>query len=253
MQKLSNKPAIKFSNVYKSFYMESYASYGLKNLLLHLPQYLMNRFQREYFTALKNVSFQVAKGESLGIIGSNGSGKSTTLGLIAGVLQTTKGSVRVNGKVLPLLELGAGFHPELSGKDNIILNGILLGMTKAQVMDKLDAIIHFSEMKEFIYQPLRTYSSGMIARLGFSVIAHLEPSILLIDEILAVGDDRFQKKCIKKLKEFRLKETTIILVSHKLDDIKKICDRVGLLNNGRLIEIGTPNHVISKYKNLIKN
>lgn len=250
---MSSKDIILFKNVYKSFRIDSYSAYGLKNILLHFPQYLKSRFQTTSITALKNVSFRIKEGESFGIIGRNGSGKSTTLGLIAGVLQPTKGSIHVKGKVLPLLELGAGFHPELSGRANIILNAILLGMTRKQIIERLDEIIEFAELGDVINRPIRMYSHGMVARLGFSVIAHLEPSIILIDEVLAVGDDKFQKKCKKKLREFRSKGITTILVSHYLKDIKQICDRVGLIENGMLIDQGRPDRIIKEYRKLIRS
>ncbi|MCF6290141.1 MAG: ABC transporter ATP-binding protein [Desulfobacterales bacterium] len=221
-------------------------------MLLHFPQYLRALRQQQGFVALRDFSFSVHKGETFGIIGKNGSGKSTTLGLIAGVLKQSGGSIRINGRVSPLLELGAGFHPELTGRDNIILNGILLGMTRRQVEERLDDIIEFSEMREFILRPLKTYSSGMVARLGFSVVVHLDPEILLIDEVLAVGDEEFQDKCQLKMEEFRSKGITIVFVSHDLDDVERICDRVLFLDEGHSKVIGPPVEVVAEYRKQVK-
>jgi lipopolysaccharide transport system ATP-binding protein len=169
------------------------------------------------FTALKEINFTIREGETVGFVGRNGAGKSTLLGLIAGVLKPTHGTVDVRRRVSPLLELGGGFHPELSGVENIQLNGVLLGLSRKQVRDKIDQIVEFSELNEFIHQPIRMYSSGMAARLGFSVVAHLEPELLLIDEVLAVGDFNFQAKCLKKMKEFKsiTQFTKIFLVTNK--------------------------------------
>jgi lipopolysaccharide transport system ATP-binding protein len=199
---------------------------------------------------LKDVSFEVKRGEALGIIGKNGAGKSTILGLIAGVLKPTEGRVVVKGRASALLELGAGFHPELTGRENIILNGIILGLAKAEVLKKLDEIIEFSGIEEFIDQPIRVYSSGMLARLGFSVVAHLDPDILLIDEILAVGDREFRKKCIKKMMKFKKRGVTIIFVSHSMPDVKRICDRVAWLDNHIIKMIGNQADVVSGYARL---
>jgi lipopolysaccharide transport system ATP-binding protein len=249
---LSDDTAILFDKVIKSYIISDNTFSGAKNILLHFPQYLMSLRNRSRFTALTDVSFEVKKGESFGIIGRNGSGKSTTLGLIAGVLKASGGTVEVKGRVSPLLELGAGFSFELTGRENIILNGILLGMTKEQVEEKLENIIAFSELGDFIQRPIRTYSSGMIARLGFSVVVHLDPEILLIDEVLAVGDEAFQKKCIKKMEEFRTLGITIVFVSHALPSVEKICDRAALLDGGKIVNIGPSKEVTSKYLKLMQ-
>jgi lipopolysaccharide transport system ATP-binding protein len=220
----------------------------MKHLILHLPRHIAAFSRKKTFCALDGVSFEVPHGECFGIIGRNGSGKSTTLGLIAGVLRPSRGTVETQGKIAPLLELGAGFHAELSGRDNIVLNGILLGLTRARVMEHMDQIIAFSELERFIDQPLRTYSTGMIARLGFSVAVHLEPDILLVDEVLAVGDEAFQEKCLRKMAEFRSQGVTIIFVTHKLTDVEKICDRTMLLMGGRVQQIGNPQEVVREYR-----
>jgi len=198
--------------------------------------------------ALDDVSFQAEQGESIGLIGLNGSGKSTTLALIAGVLKAQVGKVEVRGRVCPLLELGAGFHPEMTGRENIILNGVLLGLTRREVSAKMEEIVAFSELEHFLDQPLRTYSSGMMARLGFSVAAHVDPEILLIDEVLAVGDLRFQAKCREKLEEFKRRKVTIVLVSHSLGQVRDFCKRVIWLNDGKIAADGEPGSVIPCYE-----
>ncbi len=226
--------AVEFSHVSKIYSLN--INIGFKELLLHPIKYARER-KKNHWLAVDDVSFAVKKGESIGFIGPNGSGKSTILSLIAGVLKPDKGIIKVNGRVAPLLELGAGFHPELTGRENIVLNSILLGMTKKEALSKMDAIIEFSELHDFIDQPIRTYSSGMLARLGFSVAIHVEPEILLVDEILAVGDQNFQKKCIDKMLSFKKSGVTIVLVSHSLEHIHKICNRVAKIENGHLLSI----------------
>lgn len=216
--------AVIFNRVSKS-YPRYHHIIGIKNFLFHLPSAL-NSLKNVRYEVLRDVSFEVYRGESFGIIGKNGAGKSTTLGLIAGVLKPDSGSIIVNGRISPLLELGGGFHPDLTGRENIMLNGVLLGMTRAEVLKKIDEIIEFSGLEDFIEQPLRTYSSGMQARLGFSVVASLEPEILLIDEVLSVGDIDFQKKCLDRMLGFKKEGVTIIFVSHSINDVKMLCDRV---------------------------
>jgi len=244
---LSREAAIAFRHVAKYYPLQNLALAGFKHALLHLPSHLAALWRGERYCALNDVSFEVARGECFGIIGRNGSGKSTTLGLAAGVLKADGGEVEVRGHVSPLLELGAGFHPDLSGRENIILNGVLLGMTRRQVMARVEEIIAFSELGEFIKRPLRTYSSGMIARLGFSVVVHLDPEILLIDEVLAVGDIAFQQKCLAKMESFHSGGTTMVFVSHDLSAVSRICDRVALLQSGRLLAEGPPGQVIGEY------
>ena len=239
--------AVRFEHVSKSYPIYSQILTGLKASLLHAPQTLQ-RFRRHRFMALNDVSFEVEQGESVGLIGSNGSGKSTTLALIAGVLRAQSGRVEVRGRVCPLLELGAGFHPELTGRENIFLNGILLGLTRREVVAKLDEIVAFSELEPFLDQPIRTYSSGMIARLGFSVAAHLDPEILLIDEILAVGDLRFQAKCRDKVEEFKKRQVTVILVSHSLAEVCSFCKRAIWLKDGKMAANGEPSLIIPRYE-----
>jgi len=240
-----SESVIIFENVYKSYPTYHHITAGFKNFLLNFPKALKVYQQRHI--VLRGISFEVKKGECVGFIGRNGAGKSTLLGLTARVLKPDSGKIVVKGRVSPLLELGAGFHPDLTGRENIILNGVLLGMTKKEVLSKIDEIIDFSGLKEFIDQPIRTYSSGMVARLGFSVIAHLDPDIFLIDEILAVGDTEFQKKSYNKMLEFKRRGVTMVLVSHDLESVKKICDRAMWLENGMIREEGKPNAVVSRY------
>lgn len=237
---------IRLREVTKSYPGYSYITSGLKNFIFNFRRALSGI--RKRFIVLQDISFEVYRGETVGVIGRNGAGKSTLLGLIAGVIKPDRGQIEVRGRIAPLLELGAGFHPELTGRENIILNGVLLGMTRREVMNKLEQIIEFSELREFIDQPLRTFSSGMIARLGFSVVMHLEADILLVDEVLAVGDSSFQKKCWQKLCELREKGVTILFVSHALDQIEKFCNCVIWIDNHRIRAMGKPSEVVSIYR-----
>ncbi len=203
------------------------------------------------FEALKHVSFQVAEGEMVGIIGRNGSGKSTLLKIIAGVYIPTSGEVAVNGSIAPLIELGAGFHHELTGRENILLNGLLLGLTKRDVLKRESQIIEFAELGDFIDVPVKQYSSGMYMRLAFAIATEVNPDILLIDEILAVGDGEFRRKCFERIEQFRTLGKTILFVSHDLSSIRQFCDRVLLLHGGELIEDGSTDFVISRYESLL--
>ena len=243
-----NDAIIKCTAVYKNFPMYHHFSGGLKNLLFHFPTAIKS-MRKRHFTALENIDLEISSGETIGIIGNNGAGKSTILGLLAGVLKPTSGQINIEGRVAPLLELGAGFHLELSGRENILLNGILLGMLKREVEEKSDAIIEFSELEEFIDQPIRTYSSGMLARLGFSVAVHCEPDILLLDEVLSVGDQDFQKKCIEKMLGFKRSGKTIIFVSHSAQQIEEICDRVIWIENGMIYKSGPTKKILNEYLN----
>ncbi|MFA5793637.1 MAG: ABC transporter ATP-binding protein [Candidatus Brocadiia bacterium] len=242
---------INFENVFKSYPLYHAVTGGFKKFLFSLPSSI-KALNQTTFHALEGVSLKVGRGERVGIIGRNGSGKSTTLGLMAGVLKPNKGQVTINGRVSPLLELGMGFNAELTGIENIFLNGILMGMTKAEVNKNFSDIIAFSEIGAFLDQPLRTYSSGMVARLAFSIIAHLDPEIMLIDEILAVGDIAFQQKCYKKMLSFKEKGTTIVLVSHSMSDIIRFSERVIFLDKGKIAKEGNPDEVIKSYDELMK-
>jgi lipopolysaccharide transport system ATP-binding protein len=243
-----NEPVVIFKNVGKSYPQYHHILGGLKNFLFHLPSAL-KAFKGHRYESLRDISFEVRQGECLGIIGRNGAGKSTTLGLIAGVLKPTLGEVIVKKRVSPLLELGAGFNNDLTGRENIYLNGILMGMTREEVSKKENEIIAFSELGDFIDQPIRVYSSGMLARLGFSVVACLDPEILLIDEILAVGDMSFQKKCLDKMMEFKRNGVTIVFVSHTMNDVERICDRVLWIENHQIQMVGEKKEIIGRYIN----
>lgn len=216
-----------------------------------LPAFFTGHSWAKDFWALTDVNFSIERGESLGIIGKNGAGKSTLLKLIAGVTSPTKGNIRISGRVAPLIELGAGFHPELTGKENIYLNGSILGLKKAEIDKKLDEIIDFSELKEFIDQPIKHYSSGMYMRLAFSVAVAETPEILLIDEIFAVGDIPFQKKCIEKMKEFKENKVTMVIVSHSLDYMKEFCEKGLVLAEGKQVYFGSLNQAITAYQKII--
>lgn len=199
--------------------------------------------------AVRDVSFEVKEGEVLGIIGKNGAGKSTLLKIISKITDPTGGQIRIRGRVSSLLEVGTGFHPELTGRENVYLNGTILGMTKNEIDKKFDQIVDFSGIEKFIDTPVKRYSSGMKVRLAFSVAAHLEPDVLIIDEVLAVGDARFQKKCLSKMKEVGKQGRTVLFVSHNMAAVKSLCDRVILLGEGGVIQDGLPQMVISTYLN----
>lgn len=201
----------------------------------------------ELVTALDGVSFNVEKGRTLGIIGENGSGKSTMLKIVAGITKPTSGRITTSGKISALIELGAGFHPEITGRENVFINGIMLGLTKREISEKFDEIVSFAELEDFIDAPVKTYSSGMYMRLGFSVAINVNPDILLIDEVLAVGDASFIPKCLDRIDDFRRRKKTILFVSHGLDTVEKICDKVVFLKNGRIAAIGEPKRVVNAY------
>ncbi|HEY9647307.1 MAG TPA: ABC transporter ATP-binding protein [Chroococcidiopsis sp.] len=238
-----NEPIISFDCVSKTYPMYRQGR-GIKNILFSRGASLATV---DRYEALKDISFDIYKGESFGIIGRNGAGKSTTLGLIAGVLQPTAGRIVVRGRISPLLALGAGFNAELSGRENIFLNGILMGLTRREIKEKIDEIIEFTELGDFIERPIRVYSSGMTARLGFAVVAHLDPEILLIDEVLGVGDMKFQRKCADKMREFRESGVTMVLVTHSVPNIIKICDRAMWIDNHVVRMIGSTTEIAELY------
>jgi len=203
-------------------------------------------------TALRGINLTIPKGKTVGILGRNGSGKSTLLKLITGIYSPTSGTIDVNGRISALLDLGAGFHPDFSGRENILINGIILGMTRAEVRAKMDDIIAFSELGEFIDEPVRTYSSGMYMRLAFAVATHVDPDILIIDEILAVGDEHFSKKSLAKMTEFKKQGKTIVLVTHDLSTVANWCDCAAWLDGGRIREVGEPEKVIRHYQQALR-
>jgi lipopolysaccharide transport system ATP-binding protein len=202
--------------------------------------------------ALTGIDFTVKKGETFGLVGRNGSGKSTLLKLITGIYSPTRGTLEVNGRISALLELGAGFHPEFSGRENILINGVILGMSRKEIRGRMDEIIAFSELGDFIDEPVRTYSSGMYMRLAFAVATHVDPEILIVDEILAVGDEQFAKKSKAKLMEFRRQGKTIVLVTHDLGTLQQWCDRAAWLDKGVLRSLGEPHEVVAEYRKSIR-
>jgi ABC-type polysaccharide/polyol phosphate transport system ATPase subunit len=232
---------IEFHNVSKKFNRHA----GQMLLRNHLTRFFMGQKEDPFF-ALKHVSFSVERGESLAVIGSNGAGKSTLLGLAAGISQPDEGTVAVNGQLAALLELGSGFHPDLTGRENVRLNAALLGLSRKQTATAFERIVEFSGIREFIEEPLRTYSTGMVMRLAFSVAINRDPEILLIDEILAVGDAAFQAKCIEKVHEFRNAGKTLLCVSHS-NMIRQLCDRAIWLDHGELILSGAVPDVLEAY------
>jgi ABC-type polysaccharide/polyol phosphate transport system ATPase subunit len=219
---------------------------GIKTFILTLPHFWKKR-QKGTFYALKGIQLKVPDGECLGIIGRNGSGKSTLLSSILGGIVPTQGRIRVSKKITPLLELGAGFHPELTGRENIILYGVILGLTKAEVLARMNDIIAYSEIHEFIDMPVRTFSTGMFLRLAFATAIHTDPELLLIDEILAVGDESFQKKSKATLLNLIKKGITTLLASHDLQEIREICSRVVWLDEGAIRMEGDPERVVQAY------
>lgn len=217
-----------------------------------IKQYIIKKAKRELhyedFFALNEVSFSVAKGEVFGIIGLNGAGKSTLLKIISGILKPTEGSVKVSGKIAPLIELGAGFNGDLSGIENIYLNGLILGYSKKMIKSKIEEIVEFSELGKFIHTPLKNYSSGMKARLGFSIATIVQPEILIVDEVLSVGDMKFREKSENKIRSMIEDGTTVLFVSHSLSQVEQLCDRVLWIENGNIRDIGDSLDICEKYK-----
>ncbi|MBA2380073.1 MAG: ABC transporter ATP-binding protein [Blastocatellia bacterium] len=203
---------------------------------------------RKEFWAVRDVSFDVERGEVLGIIGHNGAGKSTILKMLASITPPTSGEIIINGRLSALIEVGSGFHPELTGRENIFLNGSILGMTRREIATKLERIVEFAGIQQFVDTPVKRYSSGMYVRLGFSIAAHLDPDILLLDEVLAVGDAAFQAKCLKRIAELKESGTTIVFISHDLGAVERVCSRAILLDRGEIAAVGTANDVITKYQ-----
>jgi ABC-type polysaccharide/polyol phosphate transport system ATPase subunit len=238
-----NNPKIKFTSVTKDFNLQ-----GDRTFKELIPSLIMGKSWAKQLRALNNISFEIKKGETVGIVGHNGAGKSTLMKLIAGVSYPTMGKMDIGGKVAPLIELGGGFHYDLNGYENIYLNSAILGMHKKEIDLVLEDIIEFSEIKEFLHEPLKRFSTGMVMRLAFSIAIHARADIYLIDEVLAVGDIDFQKKCLKRLKEIKeSKEKIIVFISHDEDAVRSFCDRAILLEHGKMLEDSTPKEVFSKY------
>ncbi|MGH9441934.1 MAG: ABC transporter ATP-binding protein [Thermoanaerobaculia bacterium] len=233
---------------------KSYRRYGRKRTVGSIKSALLSGLglralsADQVFSALDDVTFEIAAGETVGIIGENGSGKSTLLKLLAKILAPTSGRVETRGRVSALIELGAGFHPEISARENIEINGMLLGLSKKQVAARMDSILAFAGVSEFLDAPVKTFSSGMVVRLGFAVAAHSDPDVLLVDEVLAVGDEEFSHRCLEKIAEFQKQGRTIVVVSHDLDLIATHCRRVLRLSGGRLAASGPPAEVVGKYR-----
>lgn len=234
--------AIRVNNITKNFKVHMEQSHSLKDYLV-----FHNRNKIQLREVIRGVSFDVKRGEAVALIGKNGCGKSTTLKMLTKILRPDTGSIEMNGRVSSLIELGAGFHPDMTGRENVYINASIFGLKTKEVDNRLDEIIRFSELEEFIDQPVRTYSSGMYMRLAFSVAINVSADILLIDEILAVGDASFQKKCFNKLTELKEMGTTIVIVSHSIDQVKSICDRAIWIYDGRVREDGSPNEVCAHY------
>lgn len=235
---------IEVVDVWKMFRLYRERSNMLKNAFINL---FRGGDKYEEFWAVKGVSFSVIKGESLGIIGRNGAGKSTIFKLMSRVMTPDRGEIKVRGKISPLIELGAGLHPDLTGLENIYLNGAIYGMSKREVDKKLDAIVEFSGLEQFIRSPIRTYSSGMYARLGFSLAVNVDADIILIDEVLAVGDAEFQQRCYNKIKNLKHKGATIVYVSHNLKSVVDLCEKAIWLDGGEIKMGGDPQEVVNEY------
>lgn len=240
---------IEVNNVSMRFIMEKERTNTLKEYMVKLVRRRL-RFSR--FTALSNVSFAIEKGESVALIGKNGSGKSTMLKIIAGVMDATEGSVAVSGSIAPLIELGAGFDPDLTGRENVFLNGALLGHRHRYMQENYDSIVDYAELEQFIDVPVRSYSSGMIARLGFSIATHVQADILVVDEVLAVGDYNFQQKCYRRMEQMLAQGRTLLFVSHDTDQVKKLCKRAIWLEHGHVMADGPADRVCDKYLEWMK-
>jgi ABC-2 type transport system ATP-binding protein len=238
--------AISVQDVSKRFRLYHERPTSLKERLIKL-----RRARAEDFWALREVSFDVAEGESIGLIGANGSGKTTLLKIIGGILRPTSGRVTTSGRIAALLELGAGFHPELTGRENVYLNASILGLSKKETDRRFDDIVDFSELEPFIDNQVKHYSSGMFVRLGFAVAVHVDPEILLIDEVLAVGDERFQRKCIARVRGFQKEGRTIVLVTHAVERVREVCDRAVMLDQGRIRAAGEVRPVLREFRSAL--
>ena len=236
---------IEVDNVSMEFFTRDEKIDNLKELIIRL---IKGKAQRKATKVLHDVSFKVKRGESIGLIGHNGAGKSTLLKLIAEIYKPTKGTVKVNGKVAPLLNLGAGFDYESSGKENVYLNGAILGYSRKEIAKKYEEIVEFAELKDYMHIPLKNYSSGMVARLGFAIAIDVQPDILLVDEILSVGDENFRKKCAQKVNELRERGVTFVIVSHNMQQVKSLCQKAIWIENSEVMAYGEVNEVCDKYQ-----
>ena len=242
----NQSPPIVVEQMGKRFRLRRSGTRSLKSAFLDILRFRSAR--RQSFWALQDISFTVNRGETLGIVGANGAGKSTLLSLLAGTKVPTTGRIQTTGAVSSLLELGAGFHPDLSGRENVFLAGAIMGLSRRQMRARFDAIVEFAGLHDFIDQPVKHYSSGMYVRLGFAVAVEVDPDILLIDEVLAVGDENFQKKCLRKMEAFRRAGKTMLIISHDLGTIQSISDRILFLEEGRVAGLGAPDEVVGSYR-----
>lgn len=242
--------AIKVDHVSKDFRLPHEKVGSVKNLFVNAMRYVSSKKSYEMQHALRDVSFEIKKGEFFGIVGRNGSGKSTLLKMMAGIYQPNKGKITVNGKLVPFIELGVGFSPELSGRENVFLNGALLGFSEKEVKDQYDDIVAFAELEAFMDQKLKNYSSGMQVRLAFSISIRAQSDILLIDEVLAVGDEAFKHKCYKYFESLKEQKKTVVLVSHDMGSVKRFCDKALLIHDGKIAAEGETDEVANKYLKL---
>ncbi len=247
-QLIDNSVVVRVENVTQRFRVTHERPDSLRELF---STFLRHTVSYHVLDAVKDVSLEVPRGQMLGLIGRNGSGKSTLLKIIAGVYKPTAGRVSVQGKIAPLIELGAGFHHELTGRENILLNGLLMGYSKEEMREREQSIIDFAEIGDFIDAPIKQYSSGMHTRLAFAVATEVDPQVLILDEILAVGDDAFQQKCFARIQNFRQAGKTILFVSHAMQSVIRFCDRSILLENGSIVADGDPTEVAAVYHNLL--
>ncbi|MBX3118817.1 MAG: ABC transporter ATP-binding protein [Fimbriimonadaceae bacterium] len=238
-----SQPTIHIQDLKKEFLLSHSGIGSIKTMLLW-----WKKRELEHLQVLKGIDIDVHPGEAVAVVGRNGAGKSTLLSLLARVYKPTSGSIEVKGRIAPLLELGAGFHPDLSGIENVFFNGIILGLTRKQIKERLNEIIEFSELRSHIDSPVRTYSSGMLARLGFSVAVHVDADILLVDEVLAVGDLDFERKCYRTIDEFRNNGGSILFVSHNMDSVRRVADRVIWLKDGQIEAQGKADEIIPRYE-----
>ena len=246
-------PILEVRNLSKSYRIAP-ASSSLREAIAQLPAKLFARTQENgtnHFWALSDVTFDVSRGETIGFVGRNGAGKTTLLKILSRISDPTSGEVDIYGRTGSLLGVGTGFHPDFTGRENVFLSGVMLGMSRREVQSKFAEIVAFAEIEKFLEMPVKYYSSGMYVRLAFAVAAHFEPEILILDEVLAVGDAVFQKRCFEKMQQIRRRGSTIILVSHDLASIKRLCDRAILFEAGHLIEVGEPERIIESYLSMV--
>ncbi len=248
-QQNNQAPIIELDKVAMEYYMQSEKIDNMKEFFIRL---IKGKIKRTKKRILEEITFSVNKGESVGIIGHNGAGKSTILKIITGIIKPTTGSVTVNGSVAPLLNLGAGFDYEATARENIYLNGAIIGYTQKEIKNKFSSIVEFAELENYVDVPLKNFSSGMVARLGFAIAIDVEPDILLVDEILSVGDENFRQKCSQKIEELQKKGVTFIIVSHNMAQIKKLCQRAVWIENGRIVDVGDSKEICDKYQEYSK-